>query len=434
MRGKPSVCLVNVIRLLLDAGAMAESSLVHRVAAPAWAGQMLTRSDGEDDAPRISGPDDRVLRLGGAVHEVPRSQWPLLALDDQQCLAREDEEVLLIGLPVVHPHLFTRREHIETDSNLWERRFAFEAQTLSSPLLVTPGALTGVQDEPALRGGHEPSLGLFERCLGRSQAETVSGRRPIGTGIDSPLVFTVEQRDALREHLLRLAKQDERVVAGAAVGSLAVDGGDRFSDLDLTFGIADHVQVADVLDDWTRTLVGELDAVHLADLERGPTSYRVFVFPDALQFDLSMTPAAQFRPAGPRFRLLFGETAAGESDVSKPPVAADLFGWGVIYALHARACIERGRVWQAEHYVGAVRDHALSLACLGQGLPAVHARGYDDLPTEILARFEAAHVGALDAEALRAALAASVLALLRGGAEARLPHADTVAQRLAELH
>ncbi len=257
-------------------------------------------------------------------------------------------------------------------------------------------------------------------------------------------MFTVEQRDALREHLLRLAEDDEHVVAGAAVGSLAVDGGDRFSDLDLTFGIADHVPVADVLNDWTRTLIDELDAVHLADLERGPTIYRVFLLPDALQFDLSMTPAAQFRPAGPRFRLLFGETAAGESEASTPPVAGDLFiptpavagdvfGWGVIYALHARACIERGRVWQAEHYVGAVRDHALSLACLREGLPAVQARGYDDLSAETLAQFEAAHVGAVEPGALRAALAASVLALMRAGAEARLPHADTVAQRLAEL-
>jgi hypothetical protein len=246
-------------------------------------------------------------------------------------------------------------------------------------------------------------------------------------------VFTVEQRDALREHLLRLAEEDEHVVAGAAVGSLAVNGGDRFSDLDLTFGIADHVPIANVLDDWRRTLIDELDAVHLADLERGPTTYRVFLLPDALQFDLSMTPAAQFRPAGPRFRLLFGEIATGESAVSTPPVAGDLFGWGVIYALHARACIERGRVWQAEHYVGAVRDHALSLACLREGLPAVQARGYDDLPAETLARFEAAHVGALEPVALRTALAASVLALMREGAEARLPHADTVAQRLAEL-
>jgi hypothetical protein len=257
-------------------------------------------------------------------------------------------------------------------------------------------------------------------------------------------VFTVEQRDALRERLLKLAEEDERVVAGAVVGSLAVDRGDRFSDLDLTFGIADHVRVADVLDDWTRTLIDELDAVQLADLERGPTTYRVFLLPEALQLDLSMTPAAKFRPAGPRFRLLFGETAVDESEVPTPAVAgdlflptpavaADIFGWGVIYALHARACIERGRVWQAEHYLGAVRDHALSLACLRQGLVAVLARGYDDLPAETLARFEDAHVGAVEPAALRTALAASVLALLHEGAEAGLPHAHVVAERLGEL-
>jgi hypothetical protein len=245
-------------------------------------------------------------------------------------------------------------------------------------------------------------------------------------------MFTVEQRDALREYVLGLAEEDGRVVAGAAVGSLAVDGGDRFSDLDLTFGIADHVPIADVLNDWTRRLVDELEAVQLADLERGPTTYRVFLLPDALQFDLSMTPTAQFRPAGPRFRLLFGEMTEGESEVSTP-VASDLFGWGVIYALHARSCIERRRVWQAEHYIGAVRDHALSLACLHEGVSAVQARGYDDLAAATLARFEAAHVGAVEPAALRAALAASVVALIRAGADARLPHTDTVEQRLAEL-
>jgi len=256
-------------------------------------------------------------------------------------------------------------------------------------------------------------------------------------------VFTVEQRDALRERLLRLAEEDERVVAGATVGSLAVDQGDLFSDLDLTFGVDDRVPVSDVLNDWTHTLVDELDAVHLADLERGPTTYRVFLLPDELQCDLSMTPAPQFRPAGPRFRLLFGETAAREPEVATraagdlfiatPAVAGDIFGWGVIYALHARASIERGRVWQAEHYVGAVRDHALSLACLRQGLPAVQARTYDDLSAETHARLEYAHVGSVEPAALRAALAASVVALMREGAGAHLPHADTVAQHLADL-
>src|SRR5213592_568151 len=148
--------------------------------------------------------------------------------------------------------------------------------------------------------------------------------------------------------MLQLAEEDERVVAGAAVGSFAVGTGDRFSDLDLTFGIADGVPVAHVLDRWTRTLTEELAAVQLADLEVGPTIYRVFLLPDALQFDLSMTSAAEFRPAGPRFQLLFGKTASDERQVARPPgglfihtpaVAEDIFGWGVIYALHARACI-----------------------------------------------------------------------------------------------
>jgi hypothetical protein len=220
-------------------------------------------------------------------------------------------------------------------------------------------------------------------------------------------MFTVQQRDALRDRVLRLADNDERVVAGAAVGSLAVDGGDRFSDLDLTFGIADNSRVADVLGDLTDTLVDEDGAVQLADLPVGPTIYRVFLLPEALQFDLSMTPAAQFRPGGPRFRLLFGETApeegapsaprVGNLFIPTPSVPGDVFGWGIIYALHTRACIERGRVWQAEHYIGAVRDHALALACLREGTTAVQARGYDE------------------------------------GEAARLPHADVVAERLAEL-
>jgi hypothetical protein len=243
--------------------------------------------------------------------------------------------------------------------------------------------------------------------------------------------------------MLRLAEQDERVVAGAAVGSLAVGTGDRFSDLDLTFGIADDASVASVLEDWTRTLAEEQDAVRLADLEVGSTIYRVFLLPDALQFDLSMTPARQFRPAGPKFQLLFGETVAdapeddarpsGRLSIPTPAVAEDIFGWAVIYALHARACIERGRVWQAEHYVGTVRDHALALACLQRGLPAAQARGYDDLPPEVLSGFEHTHVGSLEPGALRRALAVSLVALLDGGTEADLSSAPTMSERLAEL-
>jgi hypothetical protein len=256
-------------------------------------------------------------------------------------------------------------------------------------------------------------------------------------------VFTVEQRDALRERVFELARADPRVVAGAVVGSLAVDGGgDRYSDLDLTFAVADDARVPDVLDDRTRTLGEELDAVPLIDLERGPTTYRVLLFPGALQLDLSMTPAAEFRPAGPRFRLVFGETAPASDEtprstgtlfIDTPAVADDILGWGVIYALHSRACIERGRLWQAEHYVGAVRDHALALACLREDLNPAQARAYDDLSIETRSRLDGAHVGSLEAPALRGALAIAVRALVHEGEEARVPNAPVIAERLVGL-
>ncbi|HXJ62616.1 MAG TPA: nucleotidyltransferase domain-containing protein [Actinomycetota bacterium] len=253
-------------------------------------------------------------------------------------------------------------------------------------------------------------------------------------------MFTVAQRDALRDRLLGLADEDERVVAGALVGSLAAGTGDRFSDLDMTFGIADGALVTGVLEDWTRTLRRDLDAVPLVDLERGPTTYRVFLLPGALQLDLSMTPAAEFRPAGPRFRLLFGDTAAEPEDaapgppgslfISTPAVAGDVFGWGVVYALHARACIERGRLLQAEHYVGAVRDHGLSLACLREQVNPAQARGYDDLSAGTRAGFDGTHVGALEPKSLRSALEFSVRALMDEGEQAGLRDAGVVAERV----
>lgn len=255
-------------------------------------------------------------------------------------------------------------------------------------------------------------------------------------------MFTVDQRNDLRDLVLRLGQRDDRVVAAAAVGSLAVDEGDRFSDLDLTFGIAEPTSVAAVIADWTNTLVEEMGALKLVDLERASTIYRVLLFPDALQFDLSMTPAGEFRPAGPRFRLLFGQTAVGEPSapaaartlfIPTPAVAEEILGWGIIYALHARACIERQRLWQAEHYIGAVRDHGLSLACLGRGLTAVQARGYDQLPAATLQRFEHTHVTATAPHTLYGALRASVAALLREAADADVRNAEEITERVGEL-
>jgi hypothetical protein len=224
-------------------------------------------------------------------------------------------------------------------------------------------------------------------------------------------MFSIEDRNHVRDYVLQLAASDARIVAGAVVGSLALSEGDRWSDLDLTFAVAEDVPLPDVLEDWTRNLVKEFDAVHLFDLPSGASIYRVFLLPGCLQFDLSFTPASQFGASGPKFKLLFG--SAMEKPFAQPPSAQELFGYAVHHALRARFCIERGRTWQAEYWISGVRDYALSLACRRRGLPAVHGRGFDDLPPDVRDTFKGALVTSLERDELLRALGCAIEGLLR---------------------
>ena len=81
-------------------------------------------------------------------------------------------------------------------------------------------------------------------------------------------------------------------------------------------------------------------------------------------------------------------------------------------------------------------ENATLIAAIGlrRGLPAVQARGYDELPPDTLAGFDGTCAGSVEPDALRAALSASVRALLHEGAEAGLAHAVVVAERLSPLH
>ena len=242
-------------------------------------------------------------------------------------------------------------------------------------------------------------------------------------------MFTVEERDRVRARLIELAKADDRIVAAAEVGSLALGGGDRWSDLDLTFGVADGAAVADVLEDWTATVAAEFDAVMLLDLVVRATTYRVFLLPELLQVDLSFASIADFRQGGPRFRLIFG---THKVDFSPPPEAENLFGWAVVYARHAYVTIERGKLWEAEHMITSLRHTALTLACLRRALPTAYAKGFEQLPPAVLARGEDALVGRLEPGDLRRSLAAAIAALL-GEAEAAPELAAKVEPQLRAL-
>jgi len=228
------------------------------------------------------------------------------------------------------------------------------------------------------------------------------------------MFFPVEERDRVRDRLAEKASADPRIVAAAMVGSLALDEGDRWSDIDLSLGVSDDVAVDGVLDDWTRYVLDEFDAVQLFDLAVRGIVYRVFLLADWLQIDLSFTPASEFRQGSPRFRLLFGTHKVEEAS---PPSAHELFGWAVIYARDAHVCVERRRFWQAEHSISALRDNGLSIACIRHELPPGFGKGFDRLPADVLARYEDALVRSLDPAELRRALAVAVAGLVHDSAE-----------------
>src|SRR5215216_2091013 len=138
-------------------------------------------------------------------------------------------------------------------------------------------------------------------------------------------MFSISDRDRVRDRVLQLAASDARVVAGAVVGSLAHGEGDRWSDLDLTFAVVDNLPIHEVLEDWTRKLLEEFDAAHLFDLPSGPSIYRVFLLPGCLQFDLSFTPASKFGATGPNFKMIFGSSV--EKPYAHSPSAYELFGY-----------------------------------------------------------------------------------------------------------
>jgi hypothetical protein len=243
-------------------------------------------------------------------------------------------------------------------------------------------------------------------------------------------MFSVEDREITRKLLIEKARLDSRVVAAAAIGSSAGDG-DRWSDLDLTFAVAEGVLVEAVLSDWTQALLSEFAAAVLFDLPFRSTIYRVFLLPGSLQVDLSFTPASEFGALGPRFQLLFGEAVARA--LVSPPAPEYIFGLGVHHAVRGHICIERGRLWQAEYWIHGVRDQALALACRRLDLEVSNGRGFDSLPADVLDPLKNALVGNLTVDELRRTLTTATAGLLREATHIPGQGARRVRSELKEL-
>jgi hypothetical protein len=195
--------------------------------------------------------------------------------------------------------------------------------------------------------------------------------------------------------------------------------------------LGDEADEPTVVADWTDLMYAEHGAVHHVDEWGDGTRYRVFLMASTLQVDIAFWPWAAFGATGPAFRLLHG--TANDRPPRTGRDADELIGMAWLYGLHVRSSLARGRVWQAEHMVSAMRDHVLALACRRRGLPAVHARGADDLPADVLESVTGGLVGRLDDEELRHAFAVVTEALLTEARDVDPALAERVAPVLHEM-
>ena len=125
-----------------------------------------------------------MLRPRRTVDEVPLPERPLLLLDDQQRLAGEDEEVLLVGLPVVAAERLPGSSTLRLIPSCGKLCSPSRSQSAGRPSAWYQCDVARVGDEPALAAGDEPGLGLLERRLRNHVAglfqtsERPGGRKP----------------------------------------------------------------------------------------------------------------------------------------------------------------------------------------------------------------------------------------------------------------
>ena len=233
-------------------------------------------------------------------------------------------------------------------------------------------------------------------------------------------MFSVRARERAATLIIDHARGDSRVIALARTGSLARGTDDRWSDVDLFLGVDPAHAVAEVVEDLGAWLHAELDAVHHfdlhVDLPGGAATYRALLLGDGLEIDIGVAGARAFATVGGEpFEVVFderkGKDRPAEGTTAAPQRASradHLVGLGWHHALHARTAIARDRPLQAAHWIGALRDHATTLAALRHDLPAEDARGADRLPPTVRRALAASLVTGLDAEELVRAREAAV--------------------------
>src|SRR5260370_4377114 len=112
-------------------------------------------------------------------------------------------------------------------------------------------------------------------------------------------MFTSDERDRVRSGLMEYVAKDQRIRGAAITGSAAAAREDRWSDIDLAFGVSAAAELLNVLSDWTAHMYQQHLALHHLDVRSGGWIYRVFLLPRNLQVHSPFVSPPEFPTFAP---------------------------------------------------------------------------------------------------------------------------------------
>lgn len=228
-------------------------------------------------------------------------------------------------------------------------------------------------------------------------------------------LYTVEERAEIAARLIGLLEADERIACAELSGSGVNGYTDRWSDIDVTVTVGEGVDQQKVADDWIERVYEALPVVHHFAVSFGEEHVRGLLLENLLEIDIG------FRPA-----------AAADGEWPSPDPASEAgFAWHDV--LHAAVAVARGRPWQAQYYVGAMRWRTLALATDRLGLMFSEFKGVDDLPAELRAALADTLPRSLEPDELLRVLRAAMDAFLDELRQTQPQLADRLAAPLAEF-
>jgi len=231
--------------------------------------------------------------------------------------------------------------------------------------------------------------------------------------------FTPAERQGILDQLLAALGEDPRVAGVLVVGSGAEGFEDVYSDVDLCVVIDQAQNVQPAFREWGEKFRASLPVFYCGESIRGPNSYLwVLLLDNFLEIDAGFLCLDDLSARRGRWKTAFDRSGKIE-DIMRTswanrtgPDLHESYGrrvnWVWHNVIHATIAAQRGQWWKALYELEQVRNQAIELRGLREGLETKRFRHVDRMSGEFLADVGQTLVARLGtAEIMRALRAAT---------------------------